>query len=130
MIIGRKLLELLSEVGQMKNKEKYAKEIMNIACSGDSIAVMKKSGRIVSCNGIKCSLCLFCDGNRQGNHCIIIISENPFHHIFQPGNQPTYSLAITYHPVFSMLFVNMLDNQFLLQEQKYKHLFCHIQAFS
>lgn len=26
----------------MKNKEKYAKEIMNIACSGDSIAVMKK----------------------------------------------------------------------------------------
>lgn len=47
----------------MKNKEKYAKEIMNIACSGDSIAVMKKSGRIVSCNGIKCSLCLFCDGD-------------------------------------------------------------------
>ena len=47
----------------MKNKEKYAKEIMDIACSGDSIAVMKKSGRIVSCNGIKCSLCLFCDGD-------------------------------------------------------------------
>lgn len=45
----------------MKNKEKYAKEIMNIACSGDSIAVMKKSGRVVSCNGTKCSLCLFCD---------------------------------------------------------------------
>ena len=47
----------------MKNKEKYAKEIMNIACSGDSIAVMKKSGRVVSCNGTKCSLCLFCDGD-------------------------------------------------------------------
>ena len=62
------------------------------------------------------------DGSRQGNHCIIIISENPFHYIFQPGNQPAYSLAITYHPVFSMLFVNMLDKQFLLQEQKYKHL--------
>lgn len=45
----------------MKNKEKYEKEIMNIACSGDSIAVMKKSGRVVSCNGTKCSLCLFCD---------------------------------------------------------------------
>lgn len=44
----------------MKNKEKYAKEILNIACSGDSIAVMKKSGRVVSCNGTKCSLCLFC----------------------------------------------------------------------
>ena len=47
----------------MKNKEKYAKEIIEIACSGDSIAVMKKSGRIVSCNGIKCSLCLFCNSD-------------------------------------------------------------------
>ena len=35
------------------------------------------------------------DGSRQGNHCIIIISENPFHYIFQPGNQPAYSLAMT-----------------------------------
>ena len=43
----------------MKNKEKYAKEIMDIACGGESIAVMKKSGRIVPCNNIKCNLCLF-----------------------------------------------------------------------
>lgn len=47
----------------MKNKEKYEKEIMNIACSGDSIAVMKKSGRVVSCNETKCSLCLFCNSD-------------------------------------------------------------------
>lgn len=45
----------------MKNKEKYAKEIMEIACSGDSIAVIKESGRIVPCNAIKCGLCLFRD---------------------------------------------------------------------
>lgn len=43
----------------MKNKEKFAKEIIEIACSGDSIAIMKKSGRIVPCNGAICSLCLF-----------------------------------------------------------------------
>ena len=43
----------------MKNKEKFAKEIMDVACSGDSIAIMKKSGRIVPCNGAICSLCLF-----------------------------------------------------------------------
>ena len=43
----------------MKNKEKYAKEIMDVACSGDSIAIIKKSGRIVPCNGAICSLCLF-----------------------------------------------------------------------
>ena len=48
----------------MKNKEKYEKEIMNIACNGDSIAVIKKSGRIVSCNGTKCCLCLF-----RGSEC-------------------------------------------------------------
>ena len=47
----------------MKNKEKYEKEIMNIACSGDSIAVMKKSGRVVSCNETECSLCLFRDSD-------------------------------------------------------------------
>lgn len=43
----------------MKNKEKFAKEILEIACSGDSIAVIKKSGRIVPCNGTICGLCLF-----------------------------------------------------------------------
>ena len=43
----------------MKNKEKYAKEIMNIACSGDIIAVIKESGRIVPCDSTRCSLCLF-----------------------------------------------------------------------
>ena len=43
----------------MKNKEKYAKEIMNIACSGNRIAMLKKSGRIVSCEGTLCSLCSF-----------------------------------------------------------------------
>lgn len=44
----------------MKNKERYQKEI---ACNGDSIAIMKKSGRIVSCNEIECSLCLFHDSD-------------------------------------------------------------------
>ena len=43
----------------MKNKEKFAKEIMNIACSGDIIAVIKESGRIVPCDGTRCSLCLY-----------------------------------------------------------------------
>ena len=47
----------------MKNKEKYAKEILEVACSGDSIAIIKESGRIVPCNGTICGLCLFhgCD---------------------------------------------------------------------
>ena len=47
----------------MKNKEKYAKEIIEIACSGDSIAVIKKSGHIASCNNTNCNLCLFRDSD-------------------------------------------------------------------
>lgn len=47
----------------MKNKEKYAKEIMEVACSGDSIAVTKESERIVKCGSIACSECLFAPPN-------------------------------------------------------------------
>ena len=51
----------------MKNKEKYAKEIMEIACSGDNIAVIKKSGSIASCDNTNCNLCLFRDGDCKKN---------------------------------------------------------------
>lgn len=44
----------------MKNKEKYAKEIMDIACSGNRIAVTKEKGYIIPCNCVICSVCLFC----------------------------------------------------------------------
>lgn len=47
----------------MKNKEKYAKEIMEIACSGNSIAVTKEGGRIASCCDTFCVECLFCGDN-------------------------------------------------------------------
>lgn len=47
----------------MKNKEKYAKEIVEIACSGDTIAVTKEGECVVRCSGTACSECLFvrCD---------------------------------------------------------------------
>ena len=50
-------------VEEMKNKEKYAKEIMDIACGGESIAVIKKSGHIVPCDNTECNLCLFRDSD-------------------------------------------------------------------
>lgn len=43
----------------MKNKEKYAKEIIEIACSGNAIAVTKEGERVVQCSGTACSECLF-----------------------------------------------------------------------
>lgn len=51
----------------MKNKEKFAKEILDIACSGNLIAVMKKNGRIVSCGDLLCSECLFRDNDCRKN---------------------------------------------------------------
>lgn len=54
----------------MKNKEKYAKEIVELACDGNGIAVDKHSGTVCSCKYISCSNCLFddiyyCDNGRR-----------------------------------------------------------------
>lgn len=43
----------------MKNKEKFGKEIIDIACDGDSIAIASNSGKLVRCRNIKCYECLF-----------------------------------------------------------------------
>lgn len=43
----------------MKNKEKFAEEILDIACSGNSIAMIRESGRIAPCCSTLCVECLF-----------------------------------------------------------------------
>lgn len=47
----------------MKNREKYAKEIIDIALSGECIAVNKEN-KPVKCCGIKCKDCLLFEGER------------------------------------------------------------------
>lgn len=42
----------------MKNREKFAKEIINIACKGLEFAVTK-SNKITSCSQISCKKCIF-----------------------------------------------------------------------
>lgn len=42
----------------MKNKEKFAKEILDIACNGKSIAITKEN-KIVCCSDISCGSCMF-----------------------------------------------------------------------
>lgn len=42
----------------MKNREKFAKEILDIACNGRSIAVTKEN-KIVYCSNISCESCMF-----------------------------------------------------------------------
>lgn len=44
----------------MKNKEKYAKEIVEIICNCKNIAVYKKTERPVICSGFDCDKCIFC----------------------------------------------------------------------
>ena len=43
----------------MKNKEKFAKEIFDIACRGDSIAITVSNNEIVPCGSIECEKCIF-----------------------------------------------------------------------
>lgn len=49
------------EVIRMKNKEKCSKEIVELACDGNGIAVDKCTGKVDSCLCIPCSNCLFND---------------------------------------------------------------------
>lgn len=42
----------------MKNREKFAKEILDIACNGRSIAVTKDN-KVVYCSDIPCESCMF-----------------------------------------------------------------------
>lgn len=45
----------------MKNKEKFAKEIVEIACSGDVLAVSKVTGKPISCKNTRCEDCNRCN---------------------------------------------------------------------
>ena len=42
----------------MKNREKFAKEILDIACKGGRLAVIK-GNKVIDCDGISCEQCLF-----------------------------------------------------------------------
>ena len=49
---------------RMKNKEKYSKEIVEIACEGHELAVSKETGKPVQCATImNCSKCALNAGN-------------------------------------------------------------------
>ena len=43
---------------QMKNREKFAKEILNVACNGRLMAVTKDN-EVVCCDNINCESCMF-----------------------------------------------------------------------
>lgn len=54
----------------MKNKERYSKNIVDVACYGKSFAFDKRTGKVDSCRCVPCSNCLFndnrpCDKGRR-----------------------------------------------------------------
>ena len=54
----------------MKNKEKFSKEIVELACDGYRVAFDKRTDKINSCAHVPCSKCLFfyghdCDKQRR-----------------------------------------------------------------
>ena len=50
----------------MTNKEKYGKEILDIACTGDHVAMRKSDNVIVGCRKLECLDCAF---NTHGKFC-------------------------------------------------------------
>lgn len=46
----------------MKNREKYAKELAELACNEPNIAVSKATGNPINCNIIKCDCCALYKG--------------------------------------------------------------------
>lgn len=48
----------------MTNKEKFAEKILDIACSGDRLAVSKAALELTTCRKLECRDCLF---NTHGN---------------------------------------------------------------
>lgn len=54
----------------MKNKERFAKEIAELACNGSDIAVSKATGNPIDCNIIKCDCCaLYKGGTYNDDTC-------------------------------------------------------------
>lgn len=52
----------------MKNREKFAKEILDIACKGGRLAVIK-GNKVVDCDGLSCEQCLFSEPGPFTNCC-------------------------------------------------------------
>lgn len=57
----------------MTNREKYAEQILDIACSGYSIAILKRDNTLFACDGERCEECI-CNCN-CGRSCNQVIAE-------------------------------------------------------
>lgn len=56
----------------MKNREKFAEQIIDIALKRCCIAVNLTSGELCACGNTRCSECLFCERNKD---CEVLLKE-------------------------------------------------------
>ena len=56
----------------MKNREKFAEQIIDIALKRCGIAVNLTSGELCACGNTRCSECLFCERNKD---CEVLLKE-------------------------------------------------------
>lgn len=56
----------------MKNREKYAQELLDIACAGKKIAIDKRTMQIRGCANLPCMYCLF---KFNGSNCDTKLAE-------------------------------------------------------
>ena len=70
----------------MKNKEKYAKEIIELACNGSNIAVNKVTGKPVKCSECDCTQCMFYEnGNCEDSDFGLLSEWAESEYIEKPG---------------------------------------------
>ena len=56
----------------MTNREKYAEQILDIACNGNALALNRKTMKPICCTDTNCAECYF---SSQGDHCEEICRE-------------------------------------------------------
>lgn len=72
----------------MTNKEKYAKELLNVACAGNRIAIDKRTMQIRGCANLPCGNCLF---SNCGNCDTRLAEWAESEYIEQPKIKPVIS---------------------------------------
>lgn len=56
----------------MKNREKFAKEILDIVCKGSNVALDRSTGSLQMCKGFLCNKCYFKPANYPNSTAICI----------------------------------------------------------
>lgn len=67
------------EYKTMTNREKFAEQILDIACGGSKIAVNKATLEPIACNSLECRDCLFytecCKGARKSGRIVNMLNH-------------------------------------------------------